>query len=213
MKTAGGDSKYDAIGPPRYLKVQAVVSGSSGAGASRSEDGVTINAGVQTQNYGTLTLQGVLRAAPLGGSLALIQRGMPFNGGWSANNGVGTLNSPQIDLARSQYRFFLPTFPIAGASTEWLRQGGVQLQAGVGEPGQFDGLQLNGFDPLGGVLLTGAAQWSMNSHWSAALQVVDTSGVTTPALTYGLIGLGAAPTIQGPVPMVDAVSTYVSLAW
>jgi hypothetical protein len=213
MKTAGGDSKYDAIGPPRYLKVQAVVSGSSGAGASRSEDGVTINAGVQTQNYGTLTLQGVLRAAPVGGSLALIQRGMPFNGGWSANNGVGTLNSPQIDLARSQYRFFLPTFPMAGASTEWLRQGGVQLQAGVGEPGQFDGLQLNGFDPLGGVLLTGAAQWSMNSHWSAGLQVVDASGVTTPALTYGLIGPGAAPVIQAPVPRVDAVSTYVSLAW
>jgi hypothetical protein len=213
MNTAGGESKYDAIGPPRYLKVQAAVSGSSGAGASRSEDGLTISAGVQTQNYGTVTLQGVLRAAPLGGSVALIQRGMPFDGGWSDNNGVGTLNSPQIDLARSQYRFFLPTFPMAGVSTEWLRQGSVQLQAGVGEPGQFDGLQLNGFAPLGGILLTGAAQWSMNSHWSGGLQVVDATGVTTPALTYGLIGLGGAPIIQAPVPRVDAVSTYASLAW
>jgi len=213
QSSAGGDSRYDDGGSPRYLRVRGVVSGSSGAGASQNEDGLVVNAGIDTASYGSLSLAGTLRAAPFGGSLAIIERGLPFDGGWSANNGLGTIYSPQIGLAATQYRFFLPTFPMAGASTEWLRAGSLQLQASVGEAGQFDGLQLDGFQRLGGLLAAAAGQWEIDRHWTAGVQVVDASGVKTPELVGGEFGLTAAPVVAAAVTKTDSVSTYAGLGW
>lgn len=207
LKADDGEAAYDSSGPPRFLRLEAVADRTDGSGFFQQEEGLAIDARVETVNFGALSLDGVLRADPLGGSFSLQQRQMPFDGGWFANNGIGTLYTPEVNLARNQYRFYLPTFPVAGVSTEWLRDGNFQLLAGVGEPGIFDGVLLNGFHPLGGILATAGAQAAVGSHWQVAVQAVDEEGVSQSALGGDLFNPGVA---QG---QVNAVSVFGALAW
>ena len=67
------------------------------------------------------------------------QRGMPFDGGWRANNVLRRRATRRASTSRAQqYRFFLPTFPTRRRlSPEWLRNDDVQLQASVGQRRQL----------------------------------------------------------------------------
>ncbi len=174
------DENYDHTGLPHYLRIEAVSSITKNSGSTNSqENGFAINSQFETQNFGAFSINGVLRTEPGGMAGSIIQRGLPFDGGWVANNGIGTLYTPSIDLARNQYRFYIPTFPALGASTEWLHKGDLQLQFSSGEPGVFDGLKLNGFSQLGGSVTTGGAQWNISPQLQIGAQIVNTQHVST----------------------------------
>lgn len=221
-----GDEDYVADGLPRYWRAEAVASRTGSGGDYRNENGVVFAGRVETLNFGALSVDGVARSTPRGGSISVIQRRMPFDGGWLANNGVGTLYTPTIDLARSQYRFYLPTFPVEGGSSEWvktnaaqpvyLQQNDVQLQIGAGQPGLFDGLRLTGFSRLGGSIATGGAQWNASPNWQAGLQLVDAHGVATAPRSGALAGSsfgGFNGFGNGTTGEIDARSAYGSVAW
>src|SRR5438105_517028 len=56
-------------------------------------------------------------------SFSLHERGMPFDEGWQADNALGDINAPLINLARLQPRFLLAQGPMEGDETEWRGDG------------------------------------------------------------------------------------------
>jgi hypothetical protein len=198
---AGEDIPYDATGIPRYWRVEAVTSNINQGGIVSHENGFRLAGRIDTTDYGALTLDGTVRIRPGSGIVTLAQRGMAFDGGWLANNGLGTLYTPAIDLSRSQYRFYIPTFPVRGAATEWLRSGELQLQASGGEPGIFDGIRLSGFEPLHGSLFTAGAQWNPTPQWQTGVQFADARNVQ--------LGPGAS----SPSQTISAQAAYAAAAW
>lgn len=171
------DASYNAEGWPRAWRVEAYTSNFDQGGTITRENGLVLSGRLDTPDFGALTLDATLRSRPNSSIFTLWQRGLPFDGGWRANNGAGMLNTLGIDLSRSQYRFYLPTFPVAGVASEWLHNGNFQFQASVGEPGLYEGLRLSGFSRLGGNLFTTGAQWVITPHWQAGFQMADAQGV------------------------------------
>ncbi|MGB4810873.1 MAG: SdrD B-like domain-containing protein [Methylophilaceae bacterium] len=176
------DPNYDPTGLPHYLRIDAISSVSKNTDSNDSrENGISINSQFDTQNYGAFSINGEFRNEPSGQAGVILQRYLPFNNGWYANNGIGTLYTPSIDLTRNQTRFYIPTFPIAGISTEWLQQDRLQLQFASGTPGIFDGLQLNTFNKLGGNLTMAGAQLNISPQWQVGAQMINTNNVSTAA--------------------------------
>lgn len=169
--------EHDASGLPRTLRLETTLSRTEQGQRVRRESGIAASARIDTLSYGALTLDVVLRHNPSDAMVTAWQRGLAFDGGWRADNGVGMLNTPAIDLARQQYRFYLPTFPMVGLTTEWVRTGGWQAQASAGEPGVYDGQRVAGFTRLGGALVTGGAQFSPAPGWQAGFQAVHANNV------------------------------------
>src|SRR5438874_1706209 len=83
-------------------------------------------------------------------SFSLHERGMPFDEGWQADNALGDINAPLINLARLQPRFLLAQGPMEGVETEWRGPSTLQLVAGAGKPGIYDGIKVPTFQTLGG---------------------------------------------------------------
>lgn len=174
------DEHYDPKGLPHYFRLDAVSSVSKRSDTNDiHENGISINGQFETQHYGAYSINGVFRNEPSGKAGVILQRRLPFDDGWIANNGLGTLYTPSIDLARNQYRFYIPTFPVFGVSTEWLHQDKVQLQFATGNPGVFDGIQLNGFSQLGGSMTMAGAQWNVSPQWQVGAQMVSTHRVSS----------------------------------
>ena len=180
------DTTGDSRGLARSLQVDGVVSAlSSRDGGSSSnvvENGLVVRSQWETQDYGAWSLDasactGGSDLAPSeegqGGVLTLRERGMPFDGGWQADNGLGDINTPNIGLARFQPRFYLPTSPMQGLTTEWRGPDGLQLVAGGGVPGLFDGIEVPDFRTLGGSTSTVGGQWSPAANWTVGGQLID----------------------------------------
>jgi hypothetical protein len=201
LRQEGEDTVYDPDGIPRYWRVEAVTSSISQGGTKTHENGFRLAGRVDTPDYGALTLEGTVRLQPGSTIFTLTQRALPFDRGWLANNSVGNVYTPAIDLSRSQYRFYVPTTPVRGATTEWLHSGDLQLQASVGEPGVFDGLRLSGFESLHGSVTTAGAQWNDGSHWNAGVQFADARNVN---LSQG---------VADPVQTISARSFFAAGAW
>src|SRR5262249_56917640 len=101
-----------------------------------AQEGAITSAKWDTRSWGAWSLDAAAGTPPPQGfssitgsgnpSFALNQRGVPFDGGWHADNGVGDLNEPVIGLARQQPRFLLTSSPMLGLTTEW--RGPSQLQ-------------------------------------------------------------------------------------
>ena len=123
------DQAFDASGLSRSLQIDGVVGAiaTRGGGSSNNvqEDGIVAKAQWETADLGP-SEQGE------GGTVTLRQRGMPFDGGWQADNAAGDLNAPDIAMARVQPRFYLPTGTVQGFDTEWHGPSGLQLVAGGG---------------------------------------------------------------------------------
>ncbi len=170
----------NADGLPRGLRLDGIYSRLTRNGTTDSRAGVGIGAFVATPLYGALSFEGVFGDTQDSSIATLWQRDVPFDGGWRATNGAGNLNSPSIDLARFQPRWFLPTSPLLGASTEWRNPDGTQLTAGVGEPGVYTGIYVPGFRRLGGTMTTAGGQWALTRNWSAGLQYFGAREVTSP---------------------------------
>jgi hypothetical protein len=184
-----GDTGYsDSGGLAHSLRVDALVTAIShhtgDAGTNLDENGVIVESQWDTASYGALSLNGA--ALTTGGdsqagnriALALHQRDLPVGGGWRVNNGLGTINTANIDLLRSQQRFYLPTAPILGVSSEWFGPGSAQILGSVGEPGLFQGVRVPGFETLGGSIATLGGQWSPSDPWDLGAQVVGAHDVT-----------------------------------
>ena len=195
---------YNPDGLPRSWRVEGFLSRIESGDSRRYENGMLLSARLDTASYGAFTIDATVRGGVSGSSsnvFTLWQRGMPFDHGWVANNALGMVNTPSIDLSRSQYRFFLPTFPLTGLTTEWLHQGNLLLQASVGEPGTYNGVRLAGFSGLGGTLATAGLQWNPARDVRAGVQVVDAHGVeggldagaskTNARAVYGAIAVNA----------------------
>ena len=164
----------DPQGLARSIRVDAVASVLQQEGANPAptehENGIILNTQWDTVSYGAWSADAAGRfgAAPVRNpdgtygtsSFSVHERGMPFDGGWQTDNSLGDIYAPLIDLARAQPRILLGQGPMAGFDTEWRGPSGLQIVAGAGEPGIFDGIKVPTFDTLGGSTATLGAQWS-----------------------------------------------------
>jgi hypothetical protein len=214
----GGDvESSDAQGLARSLQIDGVVSAlsarQSGSSTNEVESGFVAKSQWETADYGAWTLDASARAGASGleseqgqgGVLTLRQRGMPFDGGWMVDNALGDINSPDINLARIQPRFYLPTAPMQGVTTDWHGPDGLQVVAGAGVPGLFDGIEVPDFRSLGGATATAGAQWSPASHWTLGGELVEAHNVN---LAVGQVLDG----VLGEVP-TSSTTGLMSAAW
>ncbi len=201
-----GFAGNDPEGWPRSFGIQLTTSGLSRDEYDSDESGIRVGGMLDTPDYGAFTLDANWRASDSygfgsGGLFTLLQRGLPVDGGWSVNNALGVFNTPAADLSRRQYRFFVPTIPTGGLSSEWIHDGDLAVYAAAGQPGLFTGVYVPAFESLGGRLATGGLQWNASARWSAALQMVDVSDVDLS------IGSGSE------TGRLSAQSWYGALAW
>ncbi|HEX3063085.1 MAG TPA: hypothetical protein VHP55_10435, partial [Usitatibacter sp.] len=198
----GDTASYNPEGPARSWRMEGYGSRIEQGGTIRHENGMVLAARLDTLQYGALSLDATLRGSGTASVVTIWQRGLAFDNGWAANNGIGTLNTPAIDLTRNQFRFYLPTFPVLGASTEWIHRGGeLVLQASAGQPGLYDGIRVAGFSRLGGTVATLGAQLRVDRNLTAGVQMTAANNV--PASTD--------PT--QPAPNVSGRSVYTALQW
>src|SRR5689334_10778229 len=202
LAAEGDTASYNPEGPARSWRMEGYGSRIEQGGTIRHENGMVLAARLDTLQYGALSLDATLRGSGTASVVTIWQRGLAFDNGWSANNGVGTLNTPAIDLTRNQFRFYLPTFPVLGASTEWIHRGGeLVLQASAGQPGLYDGIRVAGFSSLGGTVATLGAQLRVDRNLTVGVQMTAANNV--PASTD--------PT--QPAPNVSGRSVYAALQW
>ena len=212
-KDVAGSS--DTQGLARSVQIDAVVSDlssrESGSSTHVQENGIVAKSQWETVAYGAWSLDASARTGGSGlgpteqgqgGVLTLRERGMPFDGQWQADNALGDINTPTISLARLQPRFYLPTSPMQGLITEWRGPEGLQIVAGGGVPGIFDGIEVPNFHTLDGSIATAGAQWSPASHWTVGGQMIEAHDVN-PSI---------GPVIDG-AALITANTELLSAAW
>jgi hypothetical protein len=212
---AGEDGITDTEGLARSVQIDGVVSVlSSHDGGSPNnvvENGIVAKSQWETAAYGAWSLDAAVRTGGSGladadqgqgGVITLRQRGMPFDGNWQADNGLGDLNSPDISLARWQPRFYLPTGPMQGLTTEWRGPSDLQIVAGGGVPGLYDGIEVPNFRTLDGSTATAGAQWSPASHWTVGGQFMEAHDVN----------LAIGPIIDG-TALMSSNTGLLTAAW
>lgn len=202
--SSGEYAGHNPAGWPRALYFEAIASQLTRDGADLNEAGVQFGGMLDTPDYGAITLDATLRASGSNGEdsgnlITLVQRGLPMNGGWSMNNAAGVINSPTGDLARRQYRFYVPTIQMNGTAMEWRKGAELQAFATYGQPGMFTGIYIPTFEGLGGRQAGGGLQWNFTDRWSAAAQMVEVQDVRT-----GLYGSSEK---------VSAQSWFGAVAW
>jgi len=212
---SAGDESSDAAGLARSLQIDGVVSMLSshegGPANNVEENGIVARSQWDTAGYGAWSLDASARTGGSGlgnsdqgqgGVITLKERGMPFDGSWQADAGLGDLNTPDIGLAQVQSRFYLPTGPMQGLSTEWRAAGNLQIVAGGGVPGIFDGIVVPDFRTLGGSTATAGAQWSPAPHWTLGGQLIEARDVN----------LSIGPVIDGASLMTSSTG-LLSAGW
>lgn len=213
--STGDQANSDSQGLARSLQVDGVVTalGSRDGGSSSNlvENGIVVRSQWETAAYGAWSLDASARTGGSGlgptepgqgGTITLRERGMPFDGDWQTDNALGDINTPDLGLARNQPRFYLPTSPMQGLTTEWRGPDGLQLTAGAGVPGLYEGIIVPDFHTLDGSIATAGAQWSPASHWTVGGQFIDAHDVN----------LAIGPVIDGLTPISSATG-LLSAAW
>ncbi len=186
---ADEDEEDTASGPPRAVHLELIAHRSRFAGERSVELGAAFGGFWDTDGFGAISADALLfrsdRERDGGqrwrGSATLWQRGLAMPGGWSVNNGLGVLNTPMPGLLREQYRFFLPSVPMLGASSEWIqRTRGLQVQAAIGRGGTYNGARINGFEAGEGTVATVGAQWTWSERWTGAASLLVADGRIVP---------------------------------
>jgi SdrD B-like domain len=211
----GDSATSDTQGLARSLQIDGVASALSshdgGGNTNFSENGIVAKAQWETATYGAWSLDASARTGGSGvgpgeqgqgGVVTLRQRGMPFDGNWQADNALGDVNSPDIAMARLQPRFYLPTGPMQGLTTEWRGPSGLQVVAGGGVPGIYDGIVVPNFRTLDGSTATAGAQWSPASQWTVGGQLIEAHDVN----------LAIGPVIDG-AALMSSTTGLMSAAW
>lgn len=213
--SAGDEATSSTQGLAHSLELDGVLSvlSSRGSGSDSNvmENGIIAKSQWETATYGAWSLDASARTGSSdlgpseqgqGGVVTLRQRGMPFDGGWQADNALGDLNSPDISLARFQPRFYLPTAPIQGLATEWRGPSGAQVVAGGGVPGLYDGIVVPNFRTLSGSTATAGAEWSPASEWTVGGQLIEAHDVN----------LAVGPVVDG-AALMSSTTGLLSAAW
>lgn len=204
----------------------------SAADRVQREVGLSLSGRYQTDNWGTLGLDGELwwgtatrslaaNANKLQGTLTLSDRRFSLGRGWLADTTIGTLSAPVLALMNQQPRFYTPATPLLGASMVINRYAPLDpakvdenplpratVNLAVGEPGLFGGLRLGNFTGLSGVAVTGGAQAELSDKLTGAFQAIAVENTRDP---YGLI-FGSAGG-NGAIPTLSSRGALASLAW
>lgn len=182
------DEAADIGGPPRSLRLEFNISRSERGESTFDEHGVAATGFWESATFGSFSLDGTLfrsdrerlrEGRAFGGSATLWQRQLHLDGGWRLDNGLGVLNTPAVPLVREQSRFYLPTSPLAGVSTDWTR-GTLQLQGALGRAGIYTGSRVLGFDAADGHVGTFGAQWAWAPRWTGSVMTLLTDGRIVP---------------------------------
>jgi hypothetical protein len=143
-------NQYNSAGWPRGYSLETVWDQRRTAQQRSSSLGLKASGYIDTPDYGSISAQASLQNA--GGdsqtqsSYVVRQIGMPFDGGWRADNALGMINLPAIDLARSSLRLSVPTPGMRGVTTQWQQAQGLGLVAAWGQAGRFEGYPVAGFE-------------------------------------------------------------------
>src|SRR5438477_30863 len=140
-------------------------------------------------------------------SFSLHERGMPFDEGWQADNALGDINAPLIDLARLQPRLLLAQGPMEGVETEWRGPSTLQLVAGAGKPGIYDGIKVPTFQTLGGSTATLGAPWAPASSWALGGEFAAARDVS---LYYQPLGATFATAATA---RISSTTGFLTAAW
>jgi SdrD B-like domain len=89
-----------------------------------------------------------------------------------------------------------------GLITEWRGPSGLQVVAGGGVPGLYDGIEVPDFRTLGGSTATAGAQWSPASHWTVGGQLIEAHDVN----------LAIGPAIDG-AALLSSTTGLLTAAW
>ncbi|MBL8524071.1 MAG: hypothetical protein JNN20_10305 [Betaproteobacteria bacterium] len=182
-------AEYNAQGWPRGLSLQLTrnlqtskngVPNSSRPETRTDTQGVQIDAYLETPDFGALSIH----ALALGGrgstgltNWNLRQTGLPFDGGWRADNAIGTTNLLVPELSRRNSRLALPTPQVLGGSTIWRNEANLLvLGASVGEPGRFEGFPQSRFVKLGGQVTSAFAQ-ATSGQWTGAVALAQGNNI------------------------------------
>jgi hypothetical protein len=151
---------YNNAGLPRSYSLEGLWDQQSSQGQRRSGYGMRANGFFDTAYYGSISGQLTLQNTAINNasgsllgnagqtsatSFVVRQVGMRFDGGWRADNAIGMLNLPTIELARSSPRLTLPVPAMQGVTTQWQQSQGLNLLAGWGRAGGFKGFPVAGF--------------------------------------------------------------------
>jgi hypothetical protein len=107
-----------------------------------------------------------------------------------------------------QPRFLLAQGPMQGLETEWRGPSGLQIVAGGGEPGLYEGIKVPTLQTLGGTTATLGAQWSPAPQWSVGGEFASAHDV--------LLYQPYDPTLFPNAPTTPRLSTntgYLTAAW
>lgn len=177
----------DDSGLPRSLRLAFDYARNERGEETYDERGLSLGGYWETANWGSVSLDAAaFRSDRDGGrdwsgAATLWQRGVYLDGGWRGDNGLGVLATPAPELQRAQYRFFLPTVALAGASSQWTRDAdGRSVYAAFGRAGVYDGTRTVGFDLADGEVAALGAQWRPAPGWTASAALLSTDGRIAP---------------------------------
>jgi hypothetical protein len=184
------DAADDSGGLPRSLRLEMQAARREHGDEAFDEYGVSSSAYWETATLGNFSFDATVfhrsrdpftGRAGWGGAATLWQRNLFVDGGWHGDNGLGVLNTPALDLQRNQYRFFLPTVPMAGASTQWTQdKQGTAFYAAIGRAGLYGGSHLVGFDAGDGAVAAFGSQWQWAPGWTGEASYLGTHGRIVP---------------------------------
>jgi hypothetical protein len=207
------ESKYDSTGLPRGYSLEALSGFRQATGLQSTSLGLKASGYADTLYFGSLsgsiTLQsqdvlqnGVASQRSIQPTLVFRQVGMPFDGGWRADNSLGMINLPAVDLARKSPRISLPSPSMQGFTSEWRQGADFSLAVSTGQPGRFAGFPVTGFTVSNGNytgLLASTRFKSADAIWSVAGMTAQANGVSSI--------LAATPTGPG---LLDAQGVYLA---
>jgi hypothetical protein len=219
--STGDYGTSDTSGLARSIRIDAVVSVLNQEGPNSpprtQENGVIVDAQWDTVSYGAWSADAAARTGGSSrpgvgnhygsGSFSLHERGMPFDDGWQADNALGDINAPLINLARTQARFLLAQGPMEGLETEWRGPSALQFVAGGGEPGIYDGIKVPTFETLGGSTATLGAQWAPAPQWALGGEFAGARDVSP---YYQPLGATFAPATT---ERISSTTGFLTAAW
>jgi len=176
-ESTGEEHQYDRAGWPRFLRLETRL-GTQPFGDSKRSAGFSAAGAIVTPNHGTLSVDANIAAQDGRSAVTVRQRGLPVDGGWTANNELGVTLQLAPSLMRLPSRVFVPTQYTMGGSTEWLNPAlQTQLMAGGGKPGWLQGFPVAGFVTLPGTLTSVGAQRGFGT-WTAAIRHERGNGIS-----------------------------------
>lgn len=221
-------SDYNVNGWPRSLRIDYALTSQKGVGIAQTQTrAIGIGGFLDTPDHGALSLNANLlrQSGDAVGNLArdsistwrVDQRALPLDGGWRANHSAGDINTGNASLARGLGRVSLPTVPIRGLGGQWYQGDAIGLNAAAGRTGLFNGLDLAGFEPSGGVTASAGGQWRLapaalrllgSGQTDAAVQAIQSQNITDGAgfgTAQNTRGLWAAMAWEGAAPWAAAL--------